>query len=50
MYIWNQFFYLKRHGDAKTSELNKIEFFGGFCKFCSVLENMRFQKITSFIK
>lgn len=41
---------LKRHGDAKSSELDKIEFFDGFCKFCLVLENMRFHKITSFIK
>lgn len=41
---------LKRHGDVNTSELDKIEFLGGFCKFCSVFENMKFHKITSFIK
>lgn len=43
---------LKRHGDAKTSELDKTTFLGhcGFSKFCSVLEHKKFHKITSFIK
>lgn len=31
---------LRRHGDVKLSELDKIEFLGGFLKFCSVFENI----------
>lgn len=43
---------LKRYGDVKISELDKIKFLGycDFCKFCLVFEYMKFYKIISFIK